>query len=159
MAIRIAKAMGAKVVVLTTSPAKMDDAKRLGADDAVLSTDAEQMKRYKSKMDLIIDTVSANHDINQYMNLLAIDGTMVLVGLPNSALELLPRSVISGRRSFAGSNIGGIGETQEMLDFCSKHGIVADIELVQANQVNEALERLSKNDVKYRFVVDMTTLN
>lgn len=159
MAIRIAKAMGAKVVVLTTSQSKIDDATRLGADDAVLSTDASQMKQYASKIDLIIDTVSAKHDVNMYLDLLAIDGSMVLVGLPDSALEVQPFKVVRGRRSFAGSNIGGIGETQEMLDFCSKHGIVADIELIKAEQINEALERLSKHDVKYRFVIDMATLN
>jgi alcohol dehydrogenase (NADP+) len=159
MAIRIAKAMGAQVIVLTTSQSKIEDAKRLGADDAVLSSDAAQMSRYKSKIDLIIDTVSAKHDVNTYLDLLAIDGTLVLVGLPDSALEVLPFKVVKGRRSFAGSNIGGIRETQEMLDFCSEHGIVADIELVSADKVNEALERLSRHDVKYRFVIDMATLN
>jgi uncharacterized zinc-type alcohol dehydrogenase-like protein len=159
VAIRIAKAMGAHVVVFTTSPSKVEDAKRLGAHAAVLSTDAEQMKRFASKVDIIIDTVSAQHDINSYLGLLAIDGSVVLVGLPPEPLSISPFSVVSGRRSFSGSNIGGIAETQEMLDFCAEHEIVADIELIRADQINEAFERLEKNDVRYRFVVDMLTLS
>jgi alcohol dehydrogenase (NADP+) len=159
VAIRIAKAMGAKVVVLTTSQHKIDDAKRLGADDAVLTSDASQMGMFKSKIDLIIDTVSAKHDVNMYLDLLAINGSLILVGLPASALDVQPFKVVKGRRSFAGSNIGGIAETQEMLDFCSRHGIVADIELVSADKVNQAFERLEKGDVKYRFVVDISTLH
>ncbi len=158
VAIKIAKAMGSKVVVFTTSQAKVDDAKRLGADDAVLSSDADQMAAYASRVDLIIDTVSAPHDINEYLRLLAIDGTVVLVGLPPKPLEIGAFNVVKGRRSFAGSNIGGIAETQEMLDFCAEHNITADIEMVNADQVNEAFERLEKGDVKYRFVVDMSTL-
>lgn len=158
VAIRIARAMGAHVVVFTSSPSKVEDAKRLGADEAVLTTDADMMAPLKGKVDLIIDTVSAQHDMNTYLNLLAVDGSVVLVGLPPEPLAINPFSVVHGRRSFAGSNIGGIAETQEMLDFCAQHGIVADIELIRADQVNEAFERLEKNDVRYRFVVDMSTL-
>jgi alcohol dehydrogenase (NADP+) len=158
MAIRIAKAMGSKVIVLTTSPAKVEDAIRLGADESVLTTDAEQVAKFASKLDLIIDTVSAKHDVNMYLDMLRIDGSMVLVGLPASALDVQPFKVVKGRRSFAGSNIGGIAETQEMLNFCSEHGIVADIEIISADGVNQALERLEKGDVKYRFVIDMSTL-
>ncbi|MFV0576541.1 MAG: NAD(P)-dependent alcohol dehydrogenase [Vibrio sp.] len=158
VAIKIAKAMGNKVVVFTTSQAKVEDAKRLGADEAVLSTDAEQMASYTNKINLIIDTVSAQHDVNAYLKTLAIDGTIVLVGLPPEAIEIGAFNVVKGRRSFAGSNIGGIAETQEMLEFCAKHNITAEIEMVNADQVNEAFERLEKGDVKYRFVVDMATL-
>lgn len=158
VAIRIAKAMGTHVVVFTTSPSKVEDAKRLGAHEAVLSSDAEQMAKFASSVDLIIDTVSAQHDVNSYLGLLAIDGSVVLVGLPPDSLSVNPFSVVHGRRSFSGSNIGGIAETQEMLDFCAEHGIVADIELIGADQINEAFERLEKNDVRYRFVIDMTTL-
>jgi alcohol dehydrogenase (NADP+) len=158
VAIRIAKAMGAEVVVLTSSEAKVEDAKRLGADDAVLTSSEEQMTAYAGKLDLVLDTVSAPHDVNTYLNLLAIDGSVVLVGLPDKPLKIGAFNVIHGRRSFSGSNIGGITETQEMLDFCAEHGIVADIELISADQVNEAFERLQKGDVKYRFVIDMSTL-
>nr|WP_321456539.1 NAD(P)-dependent alcohol dehydrogenase [uncultured Cohaesibacter sp.] len=158
VAIKIAKAMGAHVVVFTTSAAKVDDAKRLGAHEAVLSTDPEQMKAFASKVDIIIDTVSAKHEVNAYLKLLAIDGSLVLVGLPAEPLEVGAFNVVKGRRSFSGSNIGGIAETQEMLDFCAEHDIVADIELIKADQINEAFERLEKNDVRYRFVIDMSTL-
>ncbi len=158
VAIRIARALGAHVVVFTTSPAKAEDARRLGAHDAVLSTDPEQMKRFASKVDIIIDTVSAQHDVNDYLGQLAVDGSLVLVGLPPEPLAVQPFAIVSGRRSFSGSNIGGIAETQEMLDFCAAHGIVADIELIRADQINEAFERIEKNDVRYRFVVDMSTL-
>ena len=158
VAIKIAKAMGAHVVVFTTSPSKVEDAKRLGADEAVLSTDAEQMKQYVRKMHLILDTVSAKHDVNTYLNLLKPDGSLVLVGLPPEPLEIGAFSVVSGRHSFSGSNIGGIAETQEMLDFCAKHNITADIELINIQQVNEAFSRLQKGDVHYRFVIDMASL-
>lgn len=158
VAIKMAKAMGAHVVVFTTSPSKIEDAKRLGADEAVLSSDHEQMKKYTRKMHLILDTVSAKHDVNTYLNLLKHDGSVVLVGLPPEPLEIGAFSVVSGRHSFSGSNIGGIAETQEMLDFCAKHKITADIELINVNQVNEAFNRLQKGDVKYRFVIDMASL-
>lgn len=159
VAIRIARAMGAHVVVLTTSPAKVEDARRLGAHDAVLTSDPEQMKAFAGKIDLIIDTVSARHDVNAYLNLLSIDGSVVLVGLPAEPIEIGAFNVVKGRRSFSGSNIGGIQETQEMLEFCARHNITADVEMIGANQINEAFERLEKNDVKYRFVIDMSTLN
>ncbi|MBL7738742.1 MAG: NAD(P)-dependent alcohol dehydrogenase [Chitinophagaceae bacterium] len=158
VAIKIAKAMGAHVVVFTTSASKVEDAKRLGADEAVLSSDAEQMAKYNRKLHFIIDTVSAKHDVNTYLNLLRHDGSVVLVGLPPEPLEIGAFNVVMGRRSFTGSNIGGIAETQEMLDFCAKHNITADIELINIRQVNEAFDRLERGDVKYRFVIDMTSL-
>ncbi|MDO6406851.1 NAD(P)-dependent alcohol dehydrogenase [Pantoea phytobeneficialis] len=159
VAIKIARAMGAQVVVYTTSQAKVADAKRLGAHEAVLTSDADQMKKFAGKVDLIIDTVSGKHDINAYLQQLAIDGTVVLVGLPPEPIEIGAFNVVKGRRSFAGSNIGGIDETQEMLAFCAEHNITADIEMITAAQVNDAFERLEKGDVKYRFVIDMSTLN
>jgi uncharacterized zinc-type alcohol dehydrogenase-like protein len=158
VAIKMAKAMGAHVVVFTTSPSKIEDAKRLGADEAVLSSDHEKMKKYTRKMHLILDTVSAKHDVNTYLNILKHDGSVVLVGLPPEPLEIGAFSVVSGRHSFSGSNIGGIAETQEMLDFCAKHNITADVELINVQQVNEAFNRLQKGDVKYRFVIDMASL-
>lgn len=135
LAIKIAKAMGAHVVVFTTSPSKVEDAKRLGADMAVLSSDTEQMKKYSGKIHLIIDTVSAKHDVNAYLNLLRHDGSVVLVGLPPEPLEILSFSIVMGRRSFSGSNIGGIAETQEMLNFCAMHNIMADIELIGVDEI------------------------
>lgn len=159
VAIKIAKAMGAPVVVFTTSPDKVEDAKRLGADEAVLSTDPEQMSRYARSLNLILDTVSAHHDVDAYLNLLKPDGSLVLVGLPPEPLALGAFSVVMGRRSLSGSNIGGIAETQEMLDFCARHNITADIEIIKMHEINEAYERLEKGDVKYRFVVDLGSLN
>ncbi|MEQ0878404.1 NAD(P)-dependent alcohol dehydrogenase [Enterobacter vonholyi] len=158
VAIKIAKAMGAHVVVFTTSQAKVEDANRLGAHEAVLSSDAQQMAKFAGKLDLILDTVSAKHDVNAYLKLLKIDGSVVLIGLPPEPIEISAFNVVKGRRSFSGSNIGGIAETQEMLDFCAEHNITADIELIDASQINDAFSRLEKGDVKYRFVVDMTTL-
>jgi alcohol dehydrogenase (NADP+) len=157
MAIKIAKAMGAHVVVFSTSLSKVEDAKRLGADEVVISTDTEQMKK-QSKLDMILDTVSAKHNVNDYLNLLKVDGSLVIVGLPAEQLPVGAFNLINGRKSFSGSNIGGIAETQEVLDFCAEHGITADIELINVNQINEAFERLEKNDVKYRFVIDMASL-
>ncbi|WP_312362397.1 NAD(P)-dependent alcohol dehydrogenase [Sphingobacterium sp.] len=157
MAIKISKAMGAYVTVYTTSQAKADDARRLGADNVVLSTDAEQMKTCP-KQDMILDTVSAKHNLNTYIDLLKVDGSLVMVGLPAEPLEIGAGNVVHGRKSFSGSNIGGIAETQEVLDFCAKHNITADIELIEINEVNNAFERLEKGDVKYRFVIDMTSL-
>jgi uncharacterized zinc-type alcohol dehydrogenase-like protein len=158
VAIKIAKAMGAHVVVFTTSQSKVEDAKRLGADEAVLSNDATAMQQHARRLDVIIDTVSAKHDVNAYLKLLAVDGSLVLVGLPPEPLEVGAFNVVVGRRSFSGSNIGGIAETQEMLDFCAEHGIVSEIELIPVQQVNEAYERLLKGDVRYRFVIDMASL-
>lgn len=157
MAIKIAKAMGANVTVFTTSQTKADDATRLGADNVVLSSDAVQMKKCP-KQDMILDTVSAKHDVNTYLNLLKVDGSLVLVGLPSQPLEVGAFNIVNGRKSFSGSNIGGIAETQEVLDFCAKHNITAEIELINAEQINEAFERLEKGEVKYRFVIDMASL-
>ncbi|MEO8664055.1 MAG: NAD(P)-dependent alcohol dehydrogenase [Ignavibacteria bacterium] len=158
MAVKLAKAMGAEVIVFTTSPSKVDDAIRLGADDVVLSQDDEQMSRYAGELHFILDAVSAQHDINLYLNQLRVDGTLALVGAPEHPLPVAAFSLIPFRRSFAGSSIGGIAETQEMLDFCGKHDIVADIEMINIQQINEAYERLLKGDVKYRFVIDMASL-
>lgn len=161
MAIKIGKAMGAQVVVFTTSQSKMEDARRLGADGVVLSTDKEQMKA-QSGFDMILDTVSGKHDVNSYLRPLKVDGSLVLVGLPAEPLEIGAFNVVNGRKSFTGSNIGGIAETQEVIDFCAKHGITADIELITPGEINEAFERLEKNNfptgqegTKYRFVIDM----
>ncbi len=158
MAIKIAKAMGAKVTVFTTSQAKADDATRLGADQVVLSTAIEQMKACP-KQDMILDTVSAKHDVNAYLRLLKVEGSLVLVGLPAEPLEVGSFSIVNGRRSFSGSNIGGIAETQEVLDFCAEHQISAEIELISMQSVNAAFERLEKGDVHYRFVIDMASLD
>lgn len=158
MAVKIAKAMGAHVVVITTSVSKTEDAKRLGADEVLLSTDPEQMKEKANSLHFILDAVSAQHDINAYLSLLKVDGTLVLVGAPMDPLPIVSFSLILGRKSFSGSLIGGIAETQEMLNFCGKHNIVADIELIGADQINEAYERLLKGDVRYRFVIDMASL-
>lgn len=157
MAIKIAKAMGATVTVFTTTESKAADANRLGADNVVLSTNKKQMKDCP-KQDMILDTVSAKHDVNVFLNLLKVDGSLVLVGLPNQPLEVGAFNIVNGRRSFSGSNIGGIAETQEVLDFCAKHGITADIELIGVQEVNTAFERLEKGDVKYRFVIDMKSI-
>lgn len=158
MGVKLAKAMGAEVIVFTTSASKVEDAKRLGADDVVLSKDKEQMGRYTRKLHFLLDAVSAQHDINLYLNLLRIDGSLALVGAPEHPLPVAAFSLIPYRRSFSGSMIGGIAETQEMLDFCGKHNIVADIEMINIQQINEAYERLLKGDVKYRFVIDMASL-
>lgn len=158
MGIKIAKAMGAHVVVFTTSLSKTDDAKRLGADEVVLSTDETQMAKHARSLNFILDCVSAEHNIDAYLNLLKVDGTLTLVGAPMDPLPVTSFSLILGRRSFSGSLIGGIKETQEMLDFCAEHNITSDIEIIGVNEVNDAYERLLKGDVKYRFVIDMASL-
>jgi len=158
MGVKIAKAMGAYVVVITTSASKIEDAKRLGADEIILSSDEKQMKENASTLHFILDCVSAAHDINAYLSLLKVDGTLAMVGAPEHPLPVAAFSLIPGRKSFAGSAIGGIAETQEMLDFCGKHNITADIEMINIDQINEAYERLLKGDVKYRFVIDMASL-
>jgi uncharacterized zinc-type alcohol dehydrogenase-like protein len=158
MGVKIAKAMGAEVIVFTTSTSKIEDAKRLGADDVVLSKDEEQMKKYRGKLHFVLDAVSAQHDINEYLSLLRVDGSLALVGAPEHPLPVAAFSLIPYRRNFAGSMIGGIAETQEMLDFCGEHNIVADIEMIDIQQINEAYDRLLKGDVKYRFVIDMASL-
>ncbi len=158
MAVKLAKAMGAYVVAFTTSASKTEEAKRLGADEAVVSTDKEAMTKHGKSLHVVLDTVAAAHDVNMYLSLLKLDGALVLVGLPDSALPVQPFSVVSNRRIFTGSSIGGIAETQEMLDFCSKHNIVSDIELIDIQQINEAYQRMLKGDVRYRFVIDMASL-
>jgi uncharacterized zinc-type alcohol dehydrogenase-like protein len=158
MGIKIAKAMGAHVIAFTTSESKFAEAQRLGADEVVLSKDPDQMAKYRGKLHFILDAVSAEHDINAYLSLLRVDGSMALVGAPEHPLPVAAFSLITGRKSFAGSMIGGIAETQEMLDFCGEHNLTADIEMIDIQEINEAYERLLKGDVKYRFVIDMATL-
>ncbi len=158
MGVKFAHAFGAQVVLFTTSPGKVEDARRLGAHEVVISKDSEAMKQQARSFDFILDTVSAQHDINAYLNLLKLDGTLTLVGAPEHPLSVGAFPLITGRRSFAGSGIGGIAETQEMLDFCGKHNITADVEIIPIQKVNEAYERLLKSDVKYRFCIDMASL-
>jgi len=158
MGIKFAKAFGAEVALFTTSPRKAEDARRLGADRVIVSTDAAAMEREARSFHFILDTVSAEHDLNAYLQLLKRDGTMALVGAPEKPSPVASFNFIMGRRSLAGSAIGGIRETQEMLDFCGEKGITADIELIQMEQINEAYARLAKGDVKYRFVIDMASL-
>ncbi|MFD2966482.1 NAD(P)-dependent alcohol dehydrogenase [Sphingobacterium bambusae] len=159
MGVKLAKAMGAHVVVITTSSAKVADAKRLGADEIILSTDGEQMRESAGSLDFILDCVSASHDINAYLGLLKRDGSLTLVGAPEHPLPVAAFSLIPGRKSFSGSMIGGIQETQEMLDFCGKHNITSDIELIKMQDINKAYDRLLQGDVKYRFVIDMASLS
>lgn len=158
VAIKIANAMGAEVIVYTGSESKLADAKYLGAHDVVLTSSEEQMAKYRGKIDFIIDTVSAKHNVNAYLNQLCRDGSVVLVGLPPEPLEIHPFSVVVGRKSFSGSNIGSIAETQEMLNFCFENNITANSEIINIQDVNNAFERLEKGDVKYRFVIDMSSL-
>lgn len=158
MGVKLAKAFGAHVVVFTHSASKIADAFRLGADEVVNSNDEDEMKKHLNSFHFILDTVSAQHDINAYLLLLKRDGTLTQVGVPPEPLALQVGSLIFGRRNFNGSLIGGIKETQEMLDFCGEHNITADIELIPIQKINEAYDRLVKNDVKYRFVIDMASL-
>jgi len=158
MALKLAHAFGATVVQFTTSESKREDAMRLGADEVVLSNNAEQMNAHAGTFDFILDTVSAKHDLDVYLRMLKREGTMTLVGVPDKPAELAAGALIFGRRSLAGSLIGGIAETQEMLDFCAEHGIVSDIEKINIQDINEAYERMLKSDVKYRFVIDMASL-
>jgi len=160
MAVKIAKAMGAIVVLFTTSESKRADALRLGASEVVISKDQAQMAAQSNTLNFILNTVAAPHDLDPFLNALKRDGTMVLVGVPEQSHpspSVFP--LVMKRRTLAGSLIGGIRQTQEMLDFCAKHNIVADIETIRADQINEAYERMLKNDVKYRFVIDMATLD
>ena len=160
MAIKLAKGLGAEVSLFSRSAGKTEDAKKLGADQVIISTDEEEMKAALNKFDLIIDTVPYEHDINPYMNTLAVNGTLVLVGFigefENDAVSTKP--MIYKRRSVAGSLIGGIKETQEMLDFCGEKNIVSDIEIIKMQDINEAYDRMLRSDVKYRFVIDMKSL-
>jgi uncharacterized zinc-type alcohol dehydrogenase-like protein len=158
MGVKFAKAFGANVVLFTTSPNKTADAVRLGADEVVISKNEAEMQKHAGSFDFILDAVSADHDVNAYLQLLKLDGTMTLVGAPEKPASLRAFNLLMKRRRIAGSAIGGIRETQEMLDFCAEKGITADIELIKIQQINEAYERLLKSDVKYRFVIDMASL-
>jgi uncharacterized zinc-type alcohol dehydrogenase-like protein len=155
---KLARAFGAHVVVFTTSPKKTEDALRLGAHEVVVSRNADEMHKHAGSFDFILDTVAADHDINQYLNLLRLNGNMTLVGAPPTPLALSSFALIFGNRSVSGSNIGGIPQTQEMLDFCGQHNITADVEVIPIQRVNDAWERLLKADVKYRFVIDTASL-
>ena len=161
MGVKLAHAMGAKVVLFTTSPGKVADGKKLGADDVVISKDEKDMARYAHKLDFIVNTVSAPHDLNPFIQCLKRDGTMVLVGAPPAATPHPSPAVFNllmKRVGIAGSAIGGIKETQEMLDFCAKHNVMPEIEMTSIQDINKAWERVIKSDVKYRFVIDMATL-
>jgi uncharacterized zinc-type alcohol dehydrogenase-like protein len=158
MAVKFAAAFGADVTVLSTSPSKEADAAALGAHHFALTKDPEQLNGLQSKFDYIVDTVSAPHDYNMYLSMLNTDGVMICVGVPPTPMEILGFNLLGGRRSIAGSAIGGLPETQEMLDYCAEHNIVSDIELIDMASISEAYERMLKGDVKYRFVVDMATL-
>ena len=156
--VKLAHALGAHVAVFTTSPDKKDDALRLGADEVILSRNAAEMEKHAGTFDFILDTVSAQHDINSYLSLLARDGNITLVGAPPEGVKVAAFSLIGGRHSLSGSAIGGLRETQEMLDFCGEHNITADVEVIPIQKVNEAYDRLAKNNVKYRFSIDMASL-
>ena len=158
MGVKIAHALGAHVVVFTTSASKKDDARHLGADEVVISRNADEMAKHAGSFDFILDTVSAEHDVNAYLNLLRRDGNMTLVGAPPKPMAIPAFNLIMGRRSLSGSMIGGIAQTQEMLDFCGKQNITSDVEVIPIQKVNEAYERLLKSDVKYRFSIDMASL-
>jgi alcohol dehydrogenase (NADP+) len=158
MGVKFAHAMGAHVVVFTTSPGKTEDAKRLGADEVVVSRNANEMQKHAGSFNFILDAVSAEHDINAYLNLLARDGNLTLVGAPEKPLAVSAFGLLFGRRSLSGSAIGGIPETQEMLDFCGEHNITSDVEVIPIQKINEAYGRLLTSDVKYRFCIDMASL-
>jgi len=158
MGVKIAHALGAHVVVFTTSPDKKEDAMRLGADEVVVSRNTAEMEKHTDSFDFILDTVSAKHDINSYLKLLTHDGNLTLVGAPPEPFEVAAFSLITGRHILSGSVIGGIRETQEMLDFCAEHNLTADVEVIPIQKVNEAYDRMAKSDVKYRFSIDMASL-
>src|SRR3954468_14186814 len=158
MGVKFAHAFGAHTVVFTTSPNKREDARRLGADEVVVSRNADEMKKHAGSFDFILDCVAAPHDVNAYTQLLARDGNLTMVGAPDKPLPVAVFGLIMGRRSFSGSPIGGLAETQEMLDFCGQHNITADVEIIPIQKVNEAYERMVKSDVKYRFSIDMASL-
>src|SRR5271167_1463085 len=158
MGVKFAQALGAHVVVFTTSPGKKEDALRLGADEVVVSKDANEMQKHERSFDFILDAVSAGHDINAYVQLLRRDGNITLVGAPEKPLAVNAFGLLFGRRSLSGSPIGGLAETQQMLDFCGQHNITSDVEVIPIQKINEAYERLLKSDVKYRFSIDMASL-
>lgn len=158
MAVKFAHALGAQTVVFTTSPSKKEDALRLGADEVVISRDANEMAKHAGSFDFILDAVAAQHDINAYINMLRRDGNLTMVGAPDKPLPVAVFGLLMRRRSFSGSLIGGIAETQEMLDFCGEHNIISDVEVIPIQKINEAYERMVKSDVKYRFSIDMASL-
>jgi uncharacterized zinc-type alcohol dehydrogenase-like protein len=158
MAVKLSHAMGAHTVLFTTSPSKIEDGKKLGADEVILSTDPQAMAKNAETFDLFIDTVAASHNLSPYFNLLKREGTMVQVGAPEKPLPIEVFPLIFKRRNFSGSLIGGIAETQEMLDFCAAHGLAADVEVIAIQDINKAYERMLRSDVKYRFSIDMSTL-
>jgi uncharacterized zinc-type alcohol dehydrogenase-like protein len=158
MALKFAHSFGAHVVQFTTSKSKVEDAEKLGADEVVITKDANALAKQAGSFDFILDSVSAPHNMNDYLNLLRLDGVMCSVGLPEAPPTIKLESLLTNRRSLAGSMIGGMAETQEMLDYCAEHGIVSDIEITSIDKLSEAYERVLKSDVKYRFVIDMATL-
>jgi uncharacterized zinc-type alcohol dehydrogenase-like protein len=158
MGVKFANAFGANVVMFTTSAGKAADAKRLGAHDVVISKNADEMLKHAGTFDFILDTIPADHDLNQYINLLKLDGTLTLVGAPPNPAQVAAGGLLFKRRRLAGSIIGGIRETQEMLDFCAEKNVTADVEIIPIQKINEAYDRLLKNDVKYRFSIDMASL-
>ena len=158
MAVKFGVAFGADVTVLSTSPKKEADAKKLGAHHFVVTTDDAQVKAAANSFDFILDTVSAEHDFNMYLGMLRTDGTHICVGIPPKPAQIAAFSIVAGRKSLAGSSIGGIAETQEMLDYCAENNIVSDIEMIDIKDISPAYERMEKGDVKYRFVIDMATL-
>ena len=158
MGVKFARAFGAHVVVFTTSPGKKEDALRLGAHEVIISNNAEEMQEHAGTFDFILDTISADHDINAYIGMLGLDGNITLVGAPEKPMPVSAFALLFGRKSVSGSLIGGLAETQEMLDYCGEHGITADVEVIPIQQVNEAYERMLKSDVKYRFSIDMASL-
>jgi alcohol dehydrogenase (NADP+) len=158
MGLKFAHAFGAEVTLISSSPSKEKDARRLGATHFLLSTDKDQMKKYRGYFDVILNTVSANHDYGSYLDLLALNGRMMVVGLPPEKPRVDPFDLLKNRRSITGSVIGGIQETQEMLDFCAERNIIADVEVIPMQKINEAYERMLKSDVRYRFVIDMESL-
>jgi alcohol dehydrogenase (NADP+) len=158
MGVKFAVSFGAEVSLISTSASKQDDAKKLGVHNFILATDTTQLKKYENYFDVILDTVSANHNYAQYLNLLGLDGKLLIVGLPAEASPLAAFNLLNNRRSITGSMIGGIKETQEMLDYCAEHNIVSDVEVINIKYINEAYERMVNNDVKYRFVIDIASL-
>jgi len=158
MGLKFAHSLGAETVLFTTSAGKVADGQKLGADEVVITKDAAAVAKHKGSFDFILDCVSAPHDVNQYLDLLRLNGTMCMVGLPDAPVTISPFSIITNRRSFSGSMIGGMPETQKMLDYCADHGIVSEIELTSVDKLSEAYDRVVKGDVKYRFVIDMATL-
>jgi uncharacterized zinc-type alcohol dehydrogenase-like protein len=158
MGVKFAKALGAHVVLFTTSPDKVEDGLRLGAHAVVISKNEDEMKKLHGTFNFVLDAVSAQHDINAFLMLLKLDGTLCLVGAPEHPLPVSAFPLLFPRRRFAGSAIGGVAETQEMLDFCAKHGLASDVEIIPMQKINEAYDRLLKQDVRYRFVIDMASL-